>query len=73
MNKKSKKYKVIQIVLKEKMLSVNSGNLDALERHLNDWYEQGYELDKFSTTETNSKGLAGGDRILATCILKRIN
>lgn len=73
MQQRQETYKCVQIVLKERLLSVGSGNLKSLEDLLNEWYAKGYELDKISTAETTSKGITGGDRILATCVLKRID
>lgn len=69
--KSTNQYKCIQIILKEKLLSVGSGNLNSLENVLNEWYQKGYVLDKLSTTLTSSKGFGGGDRIIATCVLKQ--
>lgn len=66
------KYKCIQVVLKEKLMAVGNGNLNELEKALNQWYEKGYKLHTMSTSHTDSKGIGGGDRTIATCVLERI-
>ena len=66
------KYKCIQIVLKEKFLGVGSKNTSEIEQVLNDGYAKGYRLHTCSISHTDSKSLAGGDRLVATCILEKI-
>ena len=65
-------YKCIQIVLKEKFLSVGSKNTSEIEQTLNAWYTKGYRLHTCSISHTDSKGFAGGDRLVATCILEKL-
>ena len=65
-------YKCIQIVLKEKFLSVGSKNTSEIEQTLNAWYTKGYRLHTCSISHTDSKGLAGGDRLVSTCILEKL-
>lgn len=67
------KYKVIQIVLKEKFFGIGDKNTAELETVLNQWYEKGYKLHTSSTTHVDSKGIGGGDRCVNTCILERID
>lgn len=66
-------YKCIQIVLKEKLFGVGSKNTNEMEVVLNDWYAKGYKLHTCSIAQTDSKGFAGGDRLVATCILEKIS
>ena len=66
------KYKCIQIVLKEKFLGIGSKNTNEIEQVLNNWYANGYRLHTCSISHTDSKGFAGGDRLVATCILEKI-
>ena len=43
-----------------------------IEQTLNAWYAKGYRLHTCSISHTDSKGFAGGDRLVATCILEKI-
>lgn len=64
-------YKVLQVVLKEKMLGTGSGNLVELEAVINEQAAQGYRLHTITTASSGSAGLMGGDRIQATMIFER--
>lgn len=65
-------YVVLQVVLKEKLIGVGSGNLTQLESVINEQARKGYRLHTISTTHTDSKGLFGGDRINATLVFEKI-
>ena len=66
------KYVVLQVVLKEKFITVGSKNIDQLEYVINEQASKGYRLHTMSTSYTESKGLLGGDRILATLVFEKI-
>ena len=66
-------YVVLQTILKEKFFGTGSGNLDSLEKVLNEQAAKGYRLHTISTAASGSKGLAGGDRIQATLIFESLS
>ena len=66
-------YVVLQTVLKEKFFGTGSGNLDSLEKVLNEQAAKGYRLHTITTASSGSKGLAGGDRIQATLIFESLS
>lgn len=65
-------YVVLQVVLKEKLITTGSANLSALEQTINAQAEKGYRLHTISTASSGSKGLLGGDRIHATLVFESI-
>lgn len=66
-------YVVLQVTLKEKLFGTGSGNLTDLERVINTQAAKGYRLHSMSTTNSDSKGFSGGDRIQATLIFERLD
>lgn len=68
-----KKYIVIQIVLKEKLVGFGSGNLYELEDILNEKANEGYRLHSISTSTSQNTGVMGGERIHATMVFERID
>ena len=66
-------YVVLQVTLKEKLFGTGSGNLTDLERVINTQAAKGYRLHSMSTTNSDSKGFGGGDRIQATLIFERLD
>ncbi len=68
----SKKYVVLQITLKEKLVGTKSKNLTELESIINIQEGKGYKLHTLSTT-TIKRGFFGGDRIQATMVFERID
>ncbi|MCD7838031.1 MAG: DUF4177 domain-containing protein [Clostridiales bacterium] len=70
---KNKKYIVLQVTLKEKLVGTASKNLSELEDVINRQADQGYRLHTISTTSAHSSGLGGGDRIQATMVFERID
>lgn len=69
----AQKYVVMQVTLKEKMLSTGSKNLGELEKVINEQASKGYKLHTISTTNAHSSGIGGGDRIQATMVFERID
>lgn len=69
---REKKYVVLQVTLKEKLIGTSSKNLSELEDVINKQADKGYRLHTISTTSGGSKGLGGGDRIQATMVFERI-
>ena len=66
-------YVVYQVTLKEKFFGTGSGNLVELEDVINQFYRKGYRLHTMSTSNGNSTGVFGGDRIQATLVFEKIN
>ena len=64
---------MLQVTLKEKLFGTGSGNLTDLERVINMQAAKGYRLHSMSTTNSDSKGFGGGDRIQATLIFERLD
>ena len=72
-NKNKDKYRVLQVVLREKFVGKGSKNFDEVEEVCNEQYEQGYRLHTFDSSTANSTGIGGGDRIVCTLVFERIN
>lgn len=72
--KKGDMYKVIQVVLTEKLIGTGSGvsSLTNLQSTINEHAAQGYKLHTISTTSSGSKGFLGGDKIQATMIFEKV-
>ncbi len=70
---KNKKYVVLQVTLKEKLVGTASKNLSELEDVINRQADQGYRLHTISTASAHSSGLGGGDRIQATMVFERLD
>ena len=68
-----KKYVVLQVTLKEKLIGSGSGNLSQLERVINEQADKGYRLHTISTASASSTGFIGGDRIQATLVFERLD
>lgn len=66
-------YVVLQVTLKEKFLGTGSGNLTELEKVINEQAAKGYRLHTIATSNANSSGLMGGDRIQATMVFEKID
>lgn len=64
----NKKYVVLQVSLKEKFLGTGFGNLFELENVINSQAAKGYRLHTIATSNGDSKGFGGGDRIQATLV-----
>ena len=62
----------MQVTLKEKFLGTGSGNLTELETVINAQAAKGYRLHTITTSNGESKGLMGGDRIQATLVFEKI-
>lgn len=67
-----KKYIVMQVTLKEKLVGTGSKNLTELEDVINQKASEGYRLHSFATASGDSTGMLGGDRIQATMVFERI-
>ncbi len=72
-NHNSGKYRVIQVVLREKFVGKGSKNFDEIEEICNQQYAEGYRLHTFAQSTATSAGFGGGDRTVCNLIFERIN
>ena len=67
------KYRVMQIVLREKFVGKGSKNFIEVEELCNQQYEEGYRLHTFAQSTANSTGFGGGDRMVCNLVFERID
>ena len=67
------KYRVLQIVLREKFVGKGSKNFVEIENVCNQQYKEGYRLHTFAQSTANSAGFGGGDRTVCNLVFERIN
>ena len=67
------KYRVIQIVLREKFVGKGSKNFQEIEDLCNEQYREGYRLHTFAQSTANSTGFGGGDRTVCNMVFERID
>ena len=70
---KREKYRVVQVVLKEKFIGKGTTNDDEIEDICNEQFEKGYRLHTFAQSTAGSVGIAGGDRTVCNMIFERID
>ena len=67
------KYKVMQVVLREKFVGKGSKNFKEIEDLCNEQWALGYRLHKFAQSTAGSTGLGGGDRTVCNLVFERID
>lgn len=67
------KYRVMQVVLREKFVGKGSKNFAEIEDLCNEQYASGYRLHTFAQSTSNSPGIGGGDRTVCNMVFERIN
>lgn len=67
------KYKVMQIVLREKFVGKGSKNFKEIEDLCNEQWALGYRLHTFAQSTAGSTGLGGGDRTVCNLVFERID
>lgn len=67
------KYRVLQVVLREKFIGKGSKNYDEIEKICNDQFANGYKLHTFAQSTAQSSGFGGGDRTVCNLVFERIN
>lgn len=72
-NKNSGKYRVMQIVLREKFVGKGSKNFREIEDLCNEQYAEGYRLHTFAQSTSGSTGLGGGDRTVCNLVFERMD
>ena len=72
-NKGTGKYRVMQIVLREKFAGKGSKNFQEIEELCNEQYAEGYRLHTFAQSTANSTGIGGGDRTVCNLVFERMD
>ena len=72
-SKNSGKYRVMQIVLREKFFGKGSKNFREIEDLCNEQYAEGYRLHTFAQSTSNSSGIGGGDRTVCNLVFERMD
>ena len=67
------KYKVMQVVLREKFVGKGSKNFKEIEDLCNEQWALGYSLHTFAQSTAGSTGLGGGDRTVCNLVFERID
>ena len=67
------KYKVMQVVLREKFVGKGSKNFKEIEDLCNEQWALGYRLHTFALSTAGSTGLGGGDRTVCNLVFERID
>lgn len=71
-NTNTGKYRVMQIVLREKFVGKGSKNFSEIEEVCNKQYDEGYRLHTFAQSTANSTGFGGGDRTVCNLVFERM-
>ena len=66
------KYRVMQIVLREKFVGKGSKNFKEIEDLCNQQFAEGYRLHTFAQSTAGSTGFFGGDRTVCNLVFERI-
>lgn len=67
------RYRVMQIVLREKFVGKGSKNFSEIEDLCNQQYIEGYRLHTFAQSTANSTGFGGGDRTVCNLVFERMD
>ena len=67
------KYKVMQVVLREKFVGKGSKNFKEIEDLCNEQWALGYRLHTFAQSTAGSTGLGGVDRTVCNLVFERID
>lgn len=66
------KYRVMQIVLREKFVGKGSKNFKEIEDLCNQQFAEEYRLHTFAQSTAGSTGFFGGDRTVCNLVFERI-
>ena len=67
------KYRVMQVVLREKFVGKRSKNFSEIEDLCNQQFAEGYRLHTFAQSTATSTGFGGGDRTVCNLVFERID
>lgn len=65
------RYRVMQIVLREKFIGKGSKNFSEIEDLCNQQWKEGYRLHTFAQSTANSTGFGGGDRTVCNLVFEK--
>ena len=65
------RYRVMQVVLREKFVGKGSKNFVEIEELCNQQWAQGYRLHTFAQSTANSTGFGGGDRTICNLVFEK--
>ncbi len=65
------RYRVMQVVLREKFVGKGSKNFTEIEELCNEQWAQGYRLHTFAQSTANSTGFGGGDRTICNLVFEK--
>ena len=71
-NSNAGKYRVMQVVLREKFVGKGSKNFSEIEDICNQQYAEGYRLHTFAQSTAGSTGLGGGDRTVCNLAFEKM-
>jgi hypothetical protein len=66
------RYRVLQIVLREKFIGKGSKNFTEIEDVCNEQYASGYRLHTFAQSTATSTGIGGGDRTVCNLVFEKM-
>jgi hypothetical protein len=66
------RYRVLQIVLREKFIGKGSKNFSEIEDVCNAQYASGYRLHTFAQSTATSTGFGGGDRTVCNLVFEKM-
>ena len=67
------RYRVMQVVLREKFVGKGSKNFREIEDICNEQYAEGYRLHTFAQSTAGSSGFGGGDRTVCNLVFDRMD
>jgi hypothetical protein len=66
------RYRVLQIVLREKFIGKGSKNFSEIEDVCNEQYASGYRLHTFAQSTAASTGFGGGERTVCNLVFEKM-
>lgn len=72
-NNNQGKYRVMQVVLREKFIGKGSKNFNEIEEICNKQFAEGYRLHTFAQSTAGSTGFGGGDRTVCNLVFERMS
>lgn len=73
LNNNTGRYRVMQVVLREKFVGKGSKNFREIEDLCNEQYAEGYRLHTFAQSTAGSSGFGGGDRTVCNLVFERMD
>lgn len=72
-NNNTERYRVMQVVLREKFVGKGSKNFHEIEELCNKQYAEGYRLHTFAQSTGGSTGIGGGDRTVCNLVFEKMD